>query len=107
MIEVGEIQMLSDEKLTRQTIQQVLNTNKGEWYFNKNEGITFDNLLGKNIEEEIVKSEVTDGVSQVDSTLVIKEFETKTDTENRQLTVNFTAKSENDNTTVQVSTTWE
>lgn len=99
--------MCSDGKLTRQTIQQVLNTNKGEWYFNIDEGINFDNLLGKNIEEEIVKSEVADGISQVDSTLVIKEFETNIDTESRRLAVNFTATSEDDNTTVKVSTSWE
>lgn len=43
----GEIDMVENDELTIQTIQYVLSTNKGEWIFNKNEGIDFGNILGK------------------------------------------------------------
>lgn len=43
----GEIDIVEGAELTAQTIQQVLSTNKGEWFFNENEGIDFDVILGK------------------------------------------------------------
>lgn len=42
-----EIEMVSGNELTAQTIQSVLSTNKGEWIFDENEGINFANILGK------------------------------------------------------------
>ena len=47
VIKNGEIQMVSGAELTRQTVETVLGTNKGEWFFNVDEGITFSNILGK------------------------------------------------------------
>lgn len=47
VIENGEIQMTSGADLLRQTVETVLNTNKGEWWLNTDEGITFSNILGK------------------------------------------------------------
>ncbi len=43
----GEIEQIEGNELTVQTIQQVLSTNKGEWLFDSEEGINFDNILGK------------------------------------------------------------
>lgn len=52
VIKNGEIQMVSGAELLRQTVETVLNTNKGEWFFDIDEGITFSNILGKrNIKE--------------------------------------------------------
>ena len=42
-----EIEMVSGNELTAQTIQSVLSTNKGEWIFDVDEGINFANILGK------------------------------------------------------------
>lgn len=42
-----EIEFVTGTELTAQTIQYVLSTNKGEWAFNIDEGINFDNVLGK------------------------------------------------------------
>lgn len=47
VIENGEIQMTAGGDLLRQTVETVLNTNKGEWWLNPDEGITFSNILGK------------------------------------------------------------
>lgn len=43
----NEIDMVEGNKLTAQTIESVLSTNKGEWIFDAEEGIDFDVLLGK------------------------------------------------------------
>ncbi len=47
VMENGEIAQIEGDDLTVQTIQQVLSTNKGEWLFNTDEGIEFDNIFGK------------------------------------------------------------
>lgn len=41
------IVMVEGAELTRQNVQQVLSTNKGEWTLNADEGINFKNILGK------------------------------------------------------------
>lgn len=43
----GEIDMVEGVELTAQTVGSVLSTNKGEWFFNSEEGIDFDVILGK------------------------------------------------------------
>ena len=43
----NEIELVEGDELTVQTIQSVLSTNKGEWIFDTDEGIEFDNILGK------------------------------------------------------------
>lgn len=43
----NEIDMIEDDNLTAQTIRCVLSTNKGEWFFDEEEGIDFDNIFGK------------------------------------------------------------
>lgn len=43
----NEISMVDGNKLKSQTIQSVLSTNKGEWIFNKDEGIDFNAILGE------------------------------------------------------------
>ena len=39
--------MVHGAELTRQTVECVLGTNKGEWSLNVDEGINFKNILGK------------------------------------------------------------
>lgn len=83
--------MVSDEELIQQKVKKILNTNKKEWFGNLDEGINFKNLLGKNVDEEIVKSEILDGLMQINSSFIITEFEMSTDSATRKLTVKFKA----------------
>lgn len=47
VIENGEIQMVHDVELTAQTIKSVLQTQKGEWFLDWEEGINHNEILGK------------------------------------------------------------
>ena len=47
LIENGDIQMAHGAELTKQKIKSVLGTQKGEWFLNWEEGINYDNILGK------------------------------------------------------------
>lgn len=43
------------------------------------------------VEDEIIKAEMQDGLSQVDENLIIDDFETVFETETRKLRINFKA----------------
>lgn len=47
LIKDNQIQMINGSELTKQTIQTVIGTNKGEWCLNEDEGITFDKYSWK------------------------------------------------------------
>lgn len=47
IIENGVIQMVHGTDLTTQTLKSVLSTQKGEWFFNQDEGIEINEILGK------------------------------------------------------------
>ena len=98
----GDIQMVEDAELTRQTVESVLNTNKGEWWCDIEEGIDFHNILGKN-DEDTIQAEILDGLQQVDETFVLDSFTTSVD--KRHLTATFTAHNA-DGEEVEVNNTW-
>lgn len=43
------------------------------------------------IEDEVIKAEIQDGLSQVDTNLLIRDFETAFDSTSRTLHIHFTA----------------
>lgn len=47
IIENNEIVMVNGNDLLKQNVKSVLSTNKGEWSLNVEEGINFNNILGK------------------------------------------------------------
>lgn len=83
--------MTNDNELMRQKIQKVLSTNKGEWFGNADEGINFRNILKKGVTEEDVKSEILDGLLQIDDSVIITEFSMELDHATRSLNVAFKA----------------
>ena len=112
-IENGEIEQIEGDELTAQTIQQVLSTNKDEWLFDTDEGIEFDNILGKRLastevsptDENVIQAEIEQGIAQVDETLTVSEFACKYDKANRCMKVDFAART-TENETVEVSVAW-
>lgn len=90
-IKNNKIEMIADDELSRQSIQYLLSTNKGEWFSDESQGINFRNLLGKNVDDDIVKSELLDGLLQIDNTFAITDFDTERNVETRKLDVKFTA----------------
>lgn len=102
-IKNNKIVLLSGDELLRQTIEKVLNTNKGEWFGNEDEGITFQNILGKNIDEETIKNEILEGLLQIDSSFILSDFSMSLDENTRGLTVSFKATNE-DGETIETST---
>lgn len=96
VIQNGQIQIINGDELLRQTVQSILGTNKGEWFLNIDEGITFSNLLGKEKNEELIRNEILQGLLQVDSSFYIDTF--SYEVVGRKLKINFVAKNSNDET---------
>lgn len=92
IIEKNKIKMVDGVELIRQTVQTVLGTNKNEWFLNIDEGIDFNNILGKKKNDEIIRNEIIQGLQQVDSSFVLETFNYDFDRKNRKLTIDFKAK---------------
>nr|DAV45636.1 MAG TPA: Baseplate wedge protein [Caudoviricetes sp.] len=105
LIENNEIQMVDGEELLRQTAQSIIETNKGEWFTDWDEGIDFSNILGKGVTEEMIIAEIEDGLRQVDETLNITDFDMSID--GRMLTVSFSCMSEDSDTEIEVEAEWD
>lgn len=106
LIENNQIQMINGDELIRQTARSIISTNKGEWFLNEDEGIIFDNILGKFVDEDVIKSEIEEGLSQIDSSFSITEFSYEFDSDKRKLKVSFSATND-DGTVIDGENTFE
>lgn len=90
----NEISIVVGGSLIQQQVWTVLRTNLKEWFFDWDQGVDFDNLLGKETNEELVRYEIERGLAQVDSTFVITEFSYEVETESRKAWVTFKAQNQ-------------
>lgn len=95
LIENNTISIVTGDELLRQKVWTVLRTNLKEWFFDWSQGIDFNNLLGKNVGEELARYEVERGLHQVDSTFTVSEFSYEMDAAARTAKVTFKAQTEN------------
>lgn len=94
LIENNRISIVAGDSLLQQKVNMVLQTNLREWFFDWNEGINFNNLIGKSINAEIVQYEIEKGLSQVDETFAITEFAYEEERATRKAKVTFKARTE-------------
>lgn len=86
----NSIDMVCDKDYIYQKIKAVLSTNINEWQLNRREGIDFRNIIGKNIDKDIVRSEIIKGLKQVDKNFILQDFKIEVD-KNRKAKIKFTA----------------
>lgn len=92
VIKDNKIELVEGIELIAQTLRQVLNTNLGEWFGDKDEGIDFYVILTKNPNYDLVQDTIETAVQKVADSLKIK-LETDDFTFNvngRNLTIAFT-----------------
>ena len=94
IIENNEISIVAGAALTQQKVRTVLQTNQKEWFFDWAQGINFGNLLGKGINEELVRYEIEQGLLQVDDTFEITDFAYEVDSATRKAKLTFSAQTE-------------
>ena len=95
VIENNAISIVTGNELIRQKVWAVLKTNLREWFFDWDQGVDFDNLIGKGINEDLVRYEIEKGLVQVDKTFKITEFVYTVDKAARAATVTFKVQTDN------------
>lgn len=91
IIENNQINMVNGAEFISQTLRTVTGTNRGEWCLNEDEGINLKIFSGKTVpDEETVRSEIEQGLLQIDSSLVLTDFSMDFDSKSRTLSVRFT-----------------
>jgi hypothetical protein len=95
LIENGEINLVVGDSLLRQKVMTILRTNLKEWFFDWDQGVDFDNLLGKGVGDELARYEIERGLHQVDNSFTITEFSYTPDKSTRKAKVTFKAQIDN------------
>jgi len=103
VIEKNQIRIVFDKDLICQRIRSLLGANRGEWPFNLDYGINQRNILGKNPDYELIRSEIQQGLRQVDSSFFVEKF--NADLQGRNLSVHFTARN-SDGVVIKDVITW-
>lgn len=107
LIENGKIQMVYGNDLTRQKIKTVWTTQKGEWFLDWEQGINRKEILGnRNIENDVIKAELQNGVLQVSEQLSVNELETDFDKQTRKLRVHCVVTDGENGGAVEISDSW-
>lgn len=101
IIEHNELSMVYGADLVRQKIREVINTNKGEWFFDWEQGINFSEILGKGVTDEDVRLQIDNGLKQVQEGLIMSDF--SIERKGRTLIANFTAINENTGTELELT----
>lgn len=83
------IEMVDGSELVRQKVERVLGTNKGEWSYDKEEGIPFPVVLRKNPDKDEIRAAIEEALIKIDETFAITEF--SVEMENRDATISFRA----------------
>lgn len=102
----GKIDMVEDTELEIQTMKTVLATNKGEDPFDADEGINFNQILGKGVTEDMAKTQVKSGINQVNSDYTVEDFNYSVDKTSRKATTKFTAR-KSDGTAISVINSYD
>lgn len=82
VISNNKIELVEDLELIIQTINQVLNTNLGEWFNDESEGIDYHVILTKNPNYDLIEDTINTSISQVAET-----FNVELDTDDFNFTV--------------------
>lgn len=102
----NKIEYVEGIELIAQTVRHVLNTNLGEWFNNKNEGVDRYVILTKNPNYELIQDTINTAVQQVADSLGV-ELETENftfDKKGRELNISFTLiVNQGDSTSIEVT----
>lgn len=71
----GDFPFISGKDEVVQQIKQILKTNKKEWFFNPDYGISYENLQQKKINEDLIKSVIKEGFDQCSEDITIESIE--------------------------------
>lgn len=87
----NEIEMIKGTDEVLQQIRQIFRSNQGEWYFNPEYGLNYENLLAKEPNLDLIRDEIKNGLSQCSRVMSIDYVTVNYDRSARKLYVDFQA----------------
>ncbi|QCT03282.1 hypothetical protein E6C60_2570 [Paenibacillus algicola] len=87
----GELAVIEGPEELAQCGRAAIGTNKGEWFLYPDAGITFSKFLGKEINEEEMRDELSAGLLQEDRFQTVEDIEFTINRKSRTMLVTFTA----------------
>jgi hypothetical protein len=94
MFENGELVIIDGAGELAQCCEIVLGTNKGEWFLNEEMGIDFNKMHGKNVNEQAIRQQIRNGLSQETRIKSVDDITVILDNVKRVSTVTFVATSD-------------
>ncbi len=89
VLENGRIRCVEGAELAAQSVAKLLNTNRGEWWLNREEGLDFRTLLAKKPNYDLIQNEIQAALLRLDETFSMLAFSHRMD--GRRLHIAFTA----------------
>jgi hypothetical protein len=83
------IEMVEGAELLRQKVERVLDTNKGEWEYDTEEGIDFSVIFRKNYDKQEIRTTIEQALVRIDDTFIITKFDVAT--KGREATITLQA----------------
>lgn len=94
----GDIVMVEGDEELAQAMEMTLQTRKGEFFLELEHGLVFDNLLGKEVNQEQARDDIIEVVSQEDRIASVKEVSFVDDWKNRTRLVSLKLQKDNGET---------
>lgn len=93
----NQIMLIEGNDLIAQKIAIVLGMFAGEWFWNSSLGINYDFIIGKNITEDMIRSQIEVGIRQVSPNMYLDSFEIDINKSERTASITFVVGDDNGN----------
>lgn len=80
---------ITNESAVIQNIKSLLSIRKGEWFRNTQTGLSHENLFGKNINEELLRLDIVESISQESFVQSVDEVGISFNNKERKITITF------------------
>lgn len=87
----NNINMIKGKDEVLQQLRLIFRSNQGEWYFNPEYGLNYDNILSKKPNLDLIRDEIKNGLSQCSKVMSIDYVNVDFDRSSRRLTIDFQA----------------
>jgi len=81
--------IITDSEELNQSIKSILSIRKGEWFLDTEFGLSHENLIGAEFDEDKIELDVREALSNEERIETIESISASFDTETRKVTISF------------------
>lgn len=91
IIENNNVKIVEGREELIQQIKLIFRSKQGEWFFNEEYGLNYDNLFQKKVNLDLIRDEIKNGLSQCSAILSIDYINIEFNKNERKLKISFGA----------------